>query len=171
MERVVLGEGTVVGPGTVIGSSAYEMAEIDGTPQLLDQAGGVRIGKGCVFLAGITIARSTFATWTDIGDYCSFDNLVHIAHDCVLGRGVKMTACSMLSGRVTLEDKVYIGPNATVSNGITVGAGALITIGSVVVSDVPAGKRVTGNFAVEHTAFKRHIAGIGKLGRTGGSRS
>ncbi len=162
MERVFLGEGTIVGPNTVIGSSAYEMAEIDGVPQLLDQVGGVRVGRGCVFLAGVTVARSTFPTWTEIGDFCSFDNLVHIAHDCVLGRGVKMTACSMLSGRVTLGEKAYIGPNATVSNGVSIGAGALVTIGSVVVSDVPPGKRVTGNFAVDHSAFKRHIASIGK---------
>jgi len=164
MERVLIGEGTVVGPNCVIGSQAYEISEIDGRPQLLEQAGAVRIGRGCVFLSGVTVARSTFATWTEIGDFCSFDNLVHVAHDCVLGRGVKMTAASMLSGRVTLGDNVYIGPNSTVSNGVTIEPGAYVTIGSVVVSDVPEGRKVAGNFAVNHLAFKRQIA---KLARGG----
>lgn len=155
MERSIIGRGTVIGSSTVIGSDAYEMASIDGHPQLIAQVGGVRVGEGVVFLAGVTIARSTFPVMTEIGDYCSFDNQVHVAHDCVLGRGVKMTACSMLSGRVTLGDGVYIGPNATVSNGIVIGANASVSIGAVVASDVEGGARVSGNFAMDHKAFLR----------------
>ena len=149
-ERSVVGDECFIGAGTVIGSAAYEMGILAGQPTLLPQAGGVRIGRNCVFLANCTVARSIFPIFTEIGDYCSFDNLVHVAHDCVLGQGVKMTACSMLSGRVTLMDGAYLGPNSTISNGLTVGRKAIVTIGSVVVRDVPDGARVTGNFAIPH---------------------
>jgi UDP-3-O-[3-hydroxymyristoyl] glucosamine N-acyltransferase len=149
-ERSIVGSDCYIGPGTVIGSPAYEVSNLEGRQTLLPQAGGVLIGNNCAFLANTTVARSIFPLFTEIGDDCSFDNLVHVAHDCLLGRGVKMTACSMLSGRVTIRDNAYIGPNATVSNGLTIGEKATITIGSVVVRDVPDGTRVTGNFAVAH---------------------
>lgn len=158
MDRVVIGEQTYVGANSIIGTNAYEMATIEGVPKLIEQAGGVKIGKGCVILSGVTISRSAFPTWTTIGDYCSFDNLVHIAHDCTLGERVKMTACSMLSGRVILGDDVYVGPNATISNGVSIGDGSIITIGSVVVSNTSANARVTGNFALDHKEFMKIFA-------------
>ena len=154
-ERSIIGADCYIGPGTVIGSPAYEVSNLDGRPTLLPQAGGVLIGNNCAFLANTTVARSIFPVFTEIGDDCSFDNLVHVAHDCVLGRGVKMTACSMLSGRVTIDDDAYIGPNATISNGLTIGKKSTVTIGSVVVRDVPDGVRVTGNFAAPHAEHLR----------------
>lgn len=157
MDRTIIGEKSRIGSNTTIGSDAYEIVLIDGQPQLLAQAGGVKIGAGVIFLSGCTVARSGFPLFTEVGDYCSFDNLVHVAHDCVLGQGVKMTACSMLSGRVTLEDGVFLGPNSTISNGLAIGEKAFVTIGSVVVSDVDANNKVSGNFAVDHRLFKRHI--------------
>ena len=158
-ERSIIGADCYIGPGTVIASPAYEVSILDGRQTLLPQAGGVRIGNNCAFLANTTVARSIFPLFTEIGDDCSFDNLVHVAHDCVLGRGVKMTACSMLSGRVTILDNAYIGPNATISNGLTIGEKSTVTIGSVVVRDVADGVRVTGNFAVPHGEHVRRQSG------------
>ena len=47
--------------------------------------------------------------------------------------------------QVVIEDDVYIGPNATILKGVTIGAGAWIEAGAVVVADVPAGAQVIGN--------------------------
>ena len=155
MERTSLGDGTIVGPNSTIGADAYEIVNINGTPELITQVGGVSVGEGVVFLASVTIARSSFPVMTRIGDYCSFDNQVHVAHDCVLGKNVKMTACSMLSGRVELGDNAYIGPNATISNGVTIGRNARISLGAVVASNIPDDAHVSGNFAMDHKAFLR----------------
>ncbi|MBF8756128.1 DapH/DapD/GlmU-related protein [Pseudomonas guariconensis] len=62
MDKVIIGAGTTVGANSVIGTDAYEITTIEGQPKLIDQAGGVRIGKGCVILSGVTISRSTFPT-------------------------------------------------------------------------------------------------------------
>ena len=59
----------------------------------------------------------------------------------------------MVTGSVTLGDDVWIGPNATIRDGITVGNGAMVSLGSVVTQDVRPGQRVTGNFAVPHEDF------------------
>ncbi|WP_419183019.1 hypothetical protein [Pseudomonas guariconensis] len=63
----------------------------------------------------------------------------------------------MLSGRVSLGNDVYIGPNATVSNGITIGDRSTVSIGSVVVFDTPSDTRTTGNFAMDHKEFMRNF--------------
>lgn len=156
-ERSLIGARTRIGPGTVIGTSAFELAEIDGQNRLLTQSGGVRVGADSIFLSAAMVARSCFATFTEIEDNCAVDNLVHIAHDCHLGRGSQVTACALLAGRVTVGENGYVGPNATISNGITIGAGAQVTLGAVVIRDVPPGEKVTGNFAVEHRGFMRRF--------------
>lgn len=156
-ERSLIGARTQIGPGTVIGTGAFELAEIECKNRLLMQSGGVRIGADCIFLSAAMVARSAFATFTEIEENCAIDNLVHIAHDCHLGRGSQVTACALLAGRVTIGENGYVGPNATISNGISVGEGGQVTLGAVVIRDVPAGEKVTGNFAVEHRSFMRRF--------------
>lgn len=46
---------------------------------------------------------------------------------------------------VTIEDDVFVGMHALILKGITIGAGAVVAAGSVVVRDVPPGSLVAGN--------------------------
>lgn len=158
-ERSIIGDDCTIGPGTVIGTNAFELVRIDGANRLQPQAGGVRIGSGSIFLSGVMVARSTFAAFTEIGRNCAFDNLVHIAHDCVIGDGSQVTAGAIVAGRVTMGRDCFIGPNATISNGIAIGEEAFVTIGSTVIRDVEAGQRVTGYFATDHRSFIRRLKG------------
>lgn len=48
-------------------------------------------------------------------------------------------------GRIVLEDDVWIGSNATILKGVTIGEGAIVAAGSVVTKDVPAHTIVGGN--------------------------
>jgi acyl-[acyl carrier protein]--UDP-N-acetylglucosamine O-acyltransferase len=158
-ERSIIGEYCSIGPGTVIGTDAFELVEIEDRSELLAQAGGVRIGNNCVFLSGVMVAHSAFATFTDIEAECGFDNLVHVAHDCLIGRGAQVAAGAVLAGRVTLGEHCFVGPNATISNGVTIGGRAEVTLGSTVIRDVAEGQKVTGYFASEHAAFIRRLKG------------
>jgi serine O-acetyltransferase len=49
------------------------------------------------------------------------------------------------TGYPTIEDNVWIGPNAVIVGAITIGKGARILAGAVVTSDVPSGSLVGGN--------------------------
>lgn len=49
------------------------------------------------------------------------------------------------SSPITLEDDVWIGANATVIGGVTIGKGSIIGAGSVVVRDIPQGVIAVGN--------------------------
>lgn len=49
------------------------------------------------------------------------------------------------SAPITIEDNVWIGANATVCGGVTIGEGSVIGAGSVVIRDIPAGVVAAGN--------------------------
>ena len=63
----------------------------------------------------------------------------------------------ILAAPVIIEDDVWIGPNAAILKGVTIGRGAWIEPGAVITRDVPPGARMVGNPAqcigtVEHDA-------------------
>jgi UDP-3-O-[3-hydroxymyristoyl] glucosamine N-acyltransferase len=156
-ERSIIGARCRIGAGTVIGSDAFEMSNVAGKNRLQSQGGGVLLGNDVIIFSNSVIVRSIYPLFTEIGDRCMIDNLVHIAHDCFLEPDCKVVACSMIAGRVDLASGSYVGPNSSISNGLSVGKNATITIGSTVVRNVREGSRVTGNFAIDHSQFIRNL--------------
>lgn len=81
---------------------------------------------------------------------------IHIGDGAFIAPGVAL-ACSShsyigeqrregigFSAPITLEDNVWIGANATVIGGVTIGEGSVIGAGSVVTKDIPAGVIAAG---------------------------
>jgi len=60
-----------------------------------------------------------------------------------LGRGSARPEAIKLP--VTLEDNVWVGPNATILKGVRIGSGSFIEAGSVVTRDVAPRSRMMGN--------------------------
>lgn len=160
MPRSIIGERCTIGPGSVVCADAFEVDESVSPMAIVKQSGGVRIANDVDVLANSTLVRATFGGFTEIGQGTKIDNLVHIAHDCVIGDRALIVAGSVICGRVDIGSDVYTGPNSTVSNGISVDTGARVTLGSVVTRNVAERTTVTGNFAVEHKkwiAFMRSL--------------
>lgn len=157
LERSIIGADCEIGPGTVIGGEAFEQCPGASPKRILKQGGGVWIEDWVTIQSKGTIIRSTFGGFTRIGRETKIDAQVHIAHDCQIGKRVTITACSEVSGRVEIGDDAYLAPNCSISNGVRIGGRAIVTIGSVVVRDVPEDTRVTGNFALPHDNWLRLI--------------
>jgi UDP-3-O-[3-hydroxymyristoyl] glucosamine N-acyltransferase LpxD len=158
--RSVIGDHSKIGPGAVVGCDAFEVNLHAKPRRVLLQAGGVQIGNSVEIQAKCTIVRATFGGFTTIGDETKLDCQIHVAHDCQIGKRVRIAACAEISGRVQIGDDVFIGPNCSISNGLTIGNDATITIGSVVVRDVENNMRVTGNFALPHQKWLAFIRTI-----------
>ena len=73
--------------------------------------------------------------------------LIHIGSNCVLGvHAAILTHCPIRGGMpVRVEDEVWIGFNAVVLPGVTIGTGSIIGACAVVTKDVPPGSIVAGN--------------------------
>lgn len=159
-ERSIIGARCSVGHGVVVGCDAFEVDTSRSPRRILAQAGGVHLEDDVEVQAKSTLVRSTFGGFTRIGAETKIDCQVHVAHDCEIGQRVRIAACAELSGRVVVGNDAFIGPNCSISNGLRIGDGATVTIGSVVVRDVADGTRVTGNFAVPHSKWIRFVKSI-----------
>lgn len=126
--------------------------------------GNVVIGNGVEIGANSCVDRGKFSS-TVLGDGCKIDNLVQIAHNCVLGRSCIMAGSSGLAGSVTLGDGVIIGGSASIKDHTTIHSGATVGAGSGVMNDVQAGKTVLGYPAVDSREMLKQWVALRKLAR------
>jgi UDP-3-O-[3-hydroxymyristoyl] glucosamine N-acyltransferase len=157
--QTVIGEGTYVGPGTILGMDPSNQS-LAGSDFGLARGGGVIIGKKAWIHANCVIERSAFKGFTEIGDYTYLDNLVSIGAGARVGKACQLIAASVVGENVSIGDGARIGPNSVIADGIKIGNKGVVTIGSVVVEDVPDGAQVTGNFAIDHKRFIEFIRRI-----------
>ena len=68
-------------------------------------------------------------------------NLVTLNHDLSAGGNRKATYCKP----IVIEDNVWIGIDATILPGVTLGRNCVVAAGSVVTKDVPANMIAAGN--------------------------
>jgi UDP-3-O-[3-hydroxymyristoyl] glucosamine N-acyltransferase len=126
-----LGDRVVVQSGAVLGSTGFGYARNSATGEYLafPQQGTLVIEDDVEIGANTTIDRGALGE-TRIGAGTKIDNLVHIAHNCVLGRNVIIAAQTGISGSSVIEDgailggQVGLGEHAHVGPGVILGGGA-----------------------------------------------
>ena len=124
--------------------------------------GNVVIGNHVEIGANSCVDKAKFNS-TVLGDGCKIDNLVQIAHNCVLGRSCIMAGSSGLAGSVTLGDGVIIGGSASIKDHVTIGAGATVGAGSGVIADVPPKGSVLGYPATESREMLKQWVALKRL--------
>ncbi len=149
-ERSEIGKNCIFHSNVSIGADGFGFRPSEDGRGLvkIPQIGNVVIGNEVEIGANSTVDRGKFSS-TIIGDGCKIDNLVQIAHNCVLGRFCIMAGSSGLAGSVTLGDGVIIGGSASIKDHVTIHSGAKIGGGSGVMNDVAAGQSVLGYPATE----------------------
>lgn len=103
------------------------------------------IGCGAMLSPFVTITSNV-----KIGRFFHANTYVSVAHDCVIGDFVTFAPGVRCNGNVRIEDHAYIGSGACIIQGklgrpLTIGQGAIVGMGAVVINDVPAGVTVVGN--------------------------
>jgi UDP-3-O-[3-hydroxymyristoyl] glucosamine N-acyltransferase len=159
--RVVLHAGAVVGAD----GFGYEMKE--GKHVKIPQLGIVQIDDEAEIGANTTIDRGRFAR-THIGEGAKIDNLVMIAHNCVVGPHSVIVAQSGLSGSTTTGHHVVIAGHVGTVGHVHLGDGVIITAKSGVTKDVPAGQTWRGAPArpiKEQMAMEAHIQQLPQLAK------
>lgn len=142
--NVTIGKHCVVGPGACIGQPGFGYEKQgDGSQLYRGHSMGVIIEDDVHIGANACVDQGRHRP-TRIGTGSRIDNLVHIAHNVEIGRDCLVIACSMLAGSVVVGDGAQIAPSAAVRDWRTVGEGALVGLGAVVVKDVPDGATVMG---------------------------
>lgn len=143
--KVTIGEDCYIKPGVVIGGPGFGFEyDEDDKPVHFPHTGQVVIGDRVYIGANTTIDRGTIDA-TIIEDDAKIDNLVHIAHNCIVGKNTLVTAGAIFSGGTTIGKKSWIAPNASIRQQIKIGDNAMVGIGSVVLRNVKNNTTVFGN--------------------------
>lgn len=116
LARVTIYSGTVVGDrvvvqaGAVLGSTGFGYARSAETGEYLifPQQGRLIVEDDVEIGANTTIDRGALGE-TRIGRGTKIDNLVHIGHNCVIGKNVIIAAQTGISGSSVVEDGAILG--------------------------------------------------------------
>jgi len=84
-------------------------------------------------------------TAAEVAAHATINSAAVIEHHVRVGVGTHVAPAVVLGGGVHLGDWSFIGLGARVRDHLTIGTGAVIGMGAVVVSDVPADALVVGN--------------------------
>lgn len=143
--KVTIGRDCYIKPGAVIGGPGFGFEyDENGVPVHFPHTGEVIIGNNVYIGANATIDRATIDA-TIIEDNVKIDNLVHIAHNCIVGRNTLMTGCSTISGGVKVGNNCWLAPNSTVYQQLKIGARSKVGMGAVVLRNVRENTTVFGN--------------------------
>lgn len=151
MPFVYVGEGTQIGSdcviksGTIIAQDGFGFERDENEiPIRITHLGNVVIGNYVEIGSLNTVCRGTLSD-TIIEDHVKTDDHVHIAHNVQVGFGSLLTACVEISGGVVIGRNVWIGPNTSIIQKITIDNNAFIGIGSNVTRNIPGGVVAAGN--------------------------
>ena len=132
VKDVEIGSGTIINFGTVLGSDGFGFAPSNKGYVKIEQLGGLKIGKNVEIGANCTIDRGALDN-TEIHDGVILDNLIHIAHNVVLGKNSAIAASCAIAGSSKIGQNFQMGGlsgvlgHLDICDDVTVGAHTLIT--------------------------------------------
>lgn len=143
--KSIIGDDCEIKSGVIIGQSGFGFErDKDGYPIKFPHFGRVIIGNNVYVGANTAIDRGTLGD-TIIENNAKIDNLVHIAHNCHIGEGSFVIACTILGGGTHIGKNCWIAPNVSVKEQTHINDGALVGLGAVVLKEVEANTIVVGN--------------------------
>jgi UDP-3-O-[3-hydroxymyristoyl] glucosamine N-acyltransferase len=169
--HVVLYAGTRIGKrvilhaGSRLGVDGFGYVPAPDGIAKIPQVGACMIHDDVEVGANSTIDRGSIGQ-TVVGQFTKLDNLVHLAHNVQVGRGVLMAAMTGVAGSVEVGDGVMTGGQAGISGHLEVGPGAKLAAQAGVIGDVPPGTTVSGYPARNHRDYLRAMGLVFRLPET-----
>jgi len=164
--RVSIGARCMIHSGAVIGADGFGFEMSQGRYQKVPQVGTVEIGDDVEIGANTCIDRATLGS-TIIGEGTKLDNMVHIAHNCRIGRHVVIAAQTGLAGGVTIGDYAVVGGQVGVGDKARIESKAIIGSGAGILTSkiVRAGEPVWGTPARPLRQYLAQLATLARLAK------
>lgn len=159
LENVIIGNNVKIGAGTVIGEQGFQYYHDSNSLKHVCHIGKVIIEDSADIYCNCVIYRG-LVNDTIIGQGSKINSLVNVGHGVHIGNRVLISAGSLLAGSSIIHDDAWIGLNGTVKQRLEIGENSYICMGAIVTKDVPAGEKVSGNFAISHAKQVRHTKQI-----------
>ena len=161
--NTVIGKGVRIHSGVVLGADGFGYHLGDNIIKKLPHIGNVVIEDGVELGANTTVDRALLDS-TRVGRFTKVDNLVVIAHNCIVGEGNIIVGQSGLAGSVVTGKGVIMGGQVAVRDHVKIGDRVMLVARSAVSKDLEPNKVYGGGIpAMEWSKWKRIYAIIIKL--------
>ena len=157
-----IGHRVTIHAGTVIGSDGFGYVLDEGRHRKMLQLGNVIIHDDVEIGANAAIDRGTLGS-TVIGQGTKVDNLVHVAHNVVIGRHCLILGQVGFAGSTRLGDYVVVASQSGIADHLKLGNQVMVGAKSGVMRDVGERGRVLGTPAVPDRQAKRQIIALQHL--------
>jgi UDP-3-O-[3-hydroxymyristoyl] glucosamine N-acyltransferase len=162
-DNVDIGIRTILHSGVVIGADGFGYVMEDNHWQKFPQVGRVEIGDHVEIGANSCVDRAAMGV-TSIGEGTKLDNMVHVGHNCRIGKHVVVAAQTGFSGGVVVEDYAVIGGQVGIGDKARIETRAVLGSGCGVLTSkiVRSGETVWGTPA---RPLKTHLEQLANLAR------
>jgi UDP-3-O-[3-hydroxymyristoyl] glucosamine N-acyltransferase len=162
-DNVDIGRRTILHSGAVIGADGFGYVMEQDRWQKFPQVGRVEIGDNVEIGANSCVDRAALGV-TSIGEGTKLDNMVHVGHNCRIGRHVVVAAQTGFSGGVVVEDYAVIGGQVGIGDKARIESRAVLGSGCGVLTSkiVRSGETVWGTPA---RPLKQHLEQLANLTR------
>ena len=132
VKNVLIASNSLIHPGCVLGSDGFGFAPSKKGYVKIEQLGGLKIGKNVEIGANCTIDRGALDD-TEIHDGVILDNLIHIAHNVILGEHSAIAASCAIAGSTKIGKNFKMGGlsgvlgHLEICDNVSIGAHTLIT--------------------------------------------
>jgi UDP-3-O-[3-hydroxymyristoyl] glucosamine N-acyltransferase len=165
-ENVTIGDRVVLHSGCVLGADGFGFVLTGGRYEKFPQIGTVEIGDDVEIGVNSCVDRAALGV-TRIGDGTKIDNLVHVGHNCQIGRHVVVAAQTGFSGGVVVEDYAVIGGQVGIGDKVRIESGAVLGSGCGILTSkiVRKGQVVWGTPARPLKQYLEQLANLARLPR------
>lgn len=163
-DDVDIGRRVILHSGCVIGADGFGFALAGDHYEKFPQVGRVVIEDDVEIGANSCVDRAALGvTW--IGQGTKLDNLVHVAHNCRIGRHVVVAAQTGFSGGVVVEDYAVIGGQVGIGDKARIESHAVLGSGCGILSSkiVRRGQLVWGTPARPLKEYLEQLANLARL--------
>jgi UDP-3-O-[3-hydroxymyristoyl] glucosamine N-acyltransferase len=157
-----IGHRVSIHAGTVIGSDGYGYVLDEGRHRKVLQLGNVIIHDDVEIGANAAIDRGALGS-TVIGQGTKIDNLVHVAHNVVIGRHCLIMGEAGFAGSTRLGDYCVVASQSGIAGHLKIGNQVTIGAKSGVMRDIPDGQTVLGIPAAPDKQAKRQMIAVQQL--------
>jgi UDP-3-O-[3-hydroxymyristoyl] glucosamine N-acyltransferase len=125
LDRCQLGDRVTVWSGAVIGKDGFGFLQREGKHARIPHVGNVIIKDDVEIGALSTVARGAMEN-TIIGNGVIIDDHCHVAHNCEIGDHTVICGRTAMGGSVKVGKNVFLLQDSGISNGRSVGDGAIV---------------------------------------------
>ena len=120
-----VGARAILHSGVVLGADGFGFNRTPQGYEKFPQIGRVVLGDDVELGANCTVDRAALGA-TEIGDGTKFDDMVHIGHNCRIGRHVLIVAQTGVGGGSVIEDWCVIGGQVGIGDNVRIKSGAIL---------------------------------------------